>query len=421
MKTKELNSSFRANSYCCVLNNVDKLFDKSSDFFEASRFSDKTRKRIKEFRGNLEQDSYNPEEIVDFLMELWIGRNETCVCAVNYEIGDNGTHHCHMVLEDKQSFRFATLQKIFPTIHAELTRGTKEEVIAYFEKSGKHEEKAHTILVPMKLHGELRASKQGQRSDLDYIQQRIEEGSTPEEIMIERLEYRKYTKMIKEHYYQFRVQNTPDHKDLKVYWHTGDSGSGKSYTQVELKREFGREAVYVWSDYQNGGLDGYQGESILFMEEYKAELPYAEFLKVTDCYPQQMHARYSNVYALWNTIHLTSIFSPEKVYELMVPEEKRSADTVEQMMRRISKVVYHFKVTTEEGKYLYKQLIFSVEDYNNHSQEQIERFAYQFDCSNPDVLIYDFEKDAFYSTMNPIRNKIKNSLKPSPKSFNEQK
>ena len=58
MTTKELNSSFRANSYCCVLNNVDKLFDKSSDFFEASRFSDKTRKRIKEFRGNLEQDSY---------------------------------------------------------------------------------------------------------------------------------------------------------------------------------------------------------------------------------------------------------------------------------------------------------------------------------------------------------------------------
>ena len=209
---------------------------------------------------------------------------------------------------DKQSFRFSTLQTLFPTIHAEITRGTKEEVLAYFEKSGKHEEKAHTIVVPMKLYGELRANQQGQRSDLDYIQRRIEEGSTPEEIMIERLEYRKYTKMIKEHYYQVLMQNTPYHKDLKVYWHTGDSGSGKSYTQVELKREFGREAVYVWSDYQNGGLDGYQGESILFMEEYKAELPYAEFLKVTDRYPQQMHARYSNVYALWNTIHLTSIF-----------------------------------------------------------------------------------------------------------------
>ena len=404
MTTKEIHSTFRASSFCCVLNNVDKLFDKSSDYFN-DRFKDKTKKRINAFRNNLNQNAYTPEEIVDYLMGLWIGRNETSVCAVNYEIGDNGTHHCHMVLEDKQSFRFSTLQTLFPTIHAEITRGTKEEVLAYFEKSGKHEEKAHTIVVPMKLYGELRANQQGQRSDLDYIQRRIEEGSTPEEIMIERLEYRKYTKMIKEHYYQFRVQNTPDHKDLKVYWHTGDSGSGKSYTQVELKREFGREAVYVWSDYQNGGLDGYQGESILFMEEYKAELPYAEFLKVTDRYPQQMHARYSNVYALWNTIHLTSIFPPKKVYELMVPKEKRSVDTVEQMMRRISKVVYHFKVITAEGKNLYKQLIFSVKDYNNYSQEQIERFAYQFDRSNPNVLVYDFEKDDCHSTKDPIGNK----------------
>ena len=379
MTTKEIHSTFRASSFCCVLNNVDKLFDKSSDYFN-DRFKDKTKKRINAFRNNLNQDAYTPEEIVDYLMGLWIGRNETSVCAVNYEIGDNGTHHCHMVLEDKQSFRFSTLQTLFPTIHAEITRGTKEEVLAYFEKSGKHEEKAHTIVVPMKLYGELRANQQGQRSDLDYIQRRIEEGSTPEEIMIERLEYRKYTKMIKEHYYQVLMQNTPYHKDLKVYWHTGDSGSGKSYTQVELKREFGREAVYVWSDYQNGGLDGYQGESILFMEEYKAELPYAEFLKVTDRYPQQMHARYSNVYALWNTIHLTSIFPPKKVYELMVPKEKRSVDTVEQMMRRISKVIYHFKVTTGEGKNLYKQLIFS-------------------------VLVYDFEKDDCHSTKDPIGNK----------------
>ena len=158
MTTKEIHSTFRASSFCCVLNNVDKLFDKSSDYFN-DRFKDKTKKRINAFRNNLNQNAYTPEEIVDYLMGLWIGRNETSVCAVNYEIGDNGTHHCHMVLEDKQSFRFSTLQTLFPTIHAEITRGTKEEVLAYFEKSGKHEEKAHTIVVPMKLYGELRANQ----------------------------------------------------------------------------------------------------------------------------------------------------------------------------------------------------------------------------------------------------------------------
>ena len=97
MTTKEINSTFRASSFCCVLNNVDKLFDKWSDYFN-DRFKDKTKKRINAFRNNLNQDAYTPEEIVDYLMGLWIGRNETSVCAVNYEIGDNGTHHCHMIL-----------------------------------------------------------------------------------------------------------------------------------------------------------------------------------------------------------------------------------------------------------------------------------------------------------------------------------
>lgn len=96
--TKEINSTFRASSFCCVLNNVDKLFDTTSIFFDDDiRFSEKTRKRVKSFRANLIKDSYSPEEIVEYLMQLWIGRNETSGCAVNYEIGDEGTHHCHLL------------------------------------------------------------------------------------------------------------------------------------------------------------------------------------------------------------------------------------------------------------------------------------------------------------------------------------
>ncbi|MEW4354609.1 replication protein RepA [Streptococcus pneumoniae] len=411
-KKKELDSKHKAYSFCCVLNNVDKLFDTESKYFE--NFSEKTQKRVKEFRANLDPNiNYTPEAIVDHLMRLWVdGKEEKRMCAANYEIADTGTHHCHLILEDKGQVRFSALQSLYPTIHAEFTRGTKEEVIEYLNKTGKHEEKAHTIVVPMKVLGELRANRQGYRSDLDYIQERLEGGATPEEIMSEKLEYRSYSKMIKEHYYQLRIKDTPDYRDVKVIYHTGDSGAGKSYTQVKLKEEHGREKVYIWSDYQNGGLDGYQGEPILFMEEYKGELPYAEFLKVTDRYLQQMHARYSNIFTLWEEIHITSIFSPKQIYNIMVPENKRTADSEEQMMRRINEVVYHFKVTTEDGEPLYKQIVFSVADYNNHSQEQIERFAYQFDCSNPEISVYNFENDAFYSTMNPVNHKKK---KPTSK------
>ena len=49
-KANNISSDYRANSFCCVLNNVDKLFDKKSDFFDNDNFKPKTRKRIQEFR-----------------------------------------------------------------------------------------------------------------------------------------------------------------------------------------------------------------------------------------------------------------------------------------------------------------------------------------------------------------------------------
>ncbi|HEM6145335.1 replication protein RepA [Streptococcus suis] len=409
-------STYRAHSFCCVLNNVDKLFDIDSDFFEDSRFSDKTRKRVEEFRKKLPKPGYpfTPKAMIEILIDFWMEDSEDRSCAVNYEIGEDGVHHCHMILEGKQAIRFSALQKLYPTIHAELTRGTKEEVFAYLNKTGKHEEKAHTIVVPMVIHGEIRASKQGKRTDLEIIEQLLEEGQTPEEIMSQSLSFRRFSKLIKEHYYQMRLRTSPRFKDsMEVVYHVGASRSGKSYQQIRLMEEFGDGNVYVWSDYQNGGLDTYLGEKILFMEEFKGELSYQEFLRVTDSYVQQFHARFTNIYALWEKVHISSIFPPKELYKLMVSDSLRATDTMEQMMLRISKVVYHFKVKNK-GEIQFKSLTMSIEDFNNHTMKQIETFAHQFDKSNPDVLDYNFETDAFLPTMLPIKYRKKKATTSKP-------
>ena len=420
-KANSIRSTYRAYSFCCVLNNVDKLFDIETDFFEDQRFSDKTRKRVEEFRNKLpKQDhDFTATEMVETLISFWTEEDENRSCAINYEIGDDGVHHCHMVLEDKKAVRFSALQKLFPTIHAELTRGTKEEVFAYLNKTGKHEEKAHTIVVPMHIYGEIRASKQGKRTDLEIIEQLLEEGQSPEEIMSQSLSFRRFSKLIKEHYYQMRLRTSPRFKEnMEVVYHVGASRSGKSYQQIRLMEEFGDNNVYVWSDYQNGGLDTYLGEKILFMEEFKGELSYQEFLRVTDSYVQQFHARFTNIYALWEKVHISSIFPPRELYKLMVSDSLRATDTMEQMMLRINKVVYHFKVKNQ-GRIQFKSLTMSVKDFNNHTMKQIETFANQFDKSNPDVLDYDFETDAFLPTMNPIKHLKKKAITPTDQSKND--
>ena len=54
--SKELNSQFKANSFCCTLNNIDKLFDVNDTSFNDEKYSDETRKQVEEFRNNLEAD-----------------------------------------------------------------------------------------------------------------------------------------------------------------------------------------------------------------------------------------------------------------------------------------------------------------------------------------------------------------------------
>ena len=200
---------------------------------------------------------------------------------------------------------------------------------------------------------------------------------------------------------------------MKVVWHVGASGSGKSHTQVQLKQIYGRENIYVWTDHDNGGLDLYCAEPILFLDEFKG-MAYKEFLKVTDVYPAQLHARYTNTVALWNEIHIASIFTPKHAYNLMVPEGQQEIDPYEQLQRRLTKVIYHFKTEEIDGSFQYKSIIYSPEDFDNHTLQQIEKHAYLFDKWNREKLVYNFEQDAFHHSMTPINNQKNKATTQKP-------
>ncbi|WNZ91384.1 hypothetical protein QYR59_08890 [Streptococcus iniae] len=78
--TKEFDSQFKASSFCCTLNNIDKLFNLSDKSFEdKDKYSDETRKFVKDFRAKLETNkTYSDEEMVEHLIYLWVdGKEET--------------------------------------------------------------------------------------------------------------------------------------------------------------------------------------------------------------------------------------------------------------------------------------------------------------------------------------------------------
>lgn len=310
-----------------------------------------------------------PEQCVDKAIDIWCEGKPQRTCAVNYEVGDSGTPHMHMVLEDPAKTRFTALQKLFPGIHIEPTRGNKAQAADYINKVGKFEEKNHTVLVPAKFQGEIKA-QQGARNDLQAIQQMIDQGMTPNEIMDMNIENRRYESIIRKAFFAKRSKEVPPKRDVNVIWHTGESGSGKSYTYVQLCEEYGEDQVYLMTDYDVGGLDLYCAEPYIVLDEFKGSLKFQIFLNYLEGYKIQIHCRYANARALWNEVHVTSIYPPDEVYNFMVEADKRDRDKITQLMRRINTIVYHYK--DDDGNY--KQISIPASEYKNYDHLKSLRY-----------------------------------------------
>ena len=287
-----------------------------------------------------------PEEICDKMKQQWIDGSSTRTGAWAYCISASGLKHVHMVLEDKKAMRFTAVKTAYPAAHIEITRGSKNEAEAYINKDPPYDEKDEKVVCVAR-HGEIQG-RQGKRSDMEEIAEMLDSGMTPSEIFQKDMAYRRLDKLIRNEFQDRKYRETPAIRKVTVHYIVGDSGSGKSYTFVKLCEEVGEDKIYHTSDYQNGGFDKYECQPILFLDEYKGQLPYSQFLTVLDVYKTQLHSRFTNIYALWNEVYITSVMPPEDIYSIMVPPDRRDIDGYEQLRRRISDITYCFKADNGE-------------------------------------------------------------------------
>ena len=287
-----------------------------------------------------------PKKMCERVVSMWCdskpGRTGACV----YCISPSGLHHLHMVLEcsSTDKFRYSAVQKIYgQKFHLEPTRGNKSEVYDYIHKLGKHEEKGEVVVADYQ-HGEI-IGKQGNRSDLDAIGEMIEQGMTPRDILSENFRFYRYENMIRKAFYDKREKDTEYFREVKVFWHYGYTGTGKSYWAKRYVDEHGPNDIFKVSQYKNGFFDRYCGERLLYMEELRGDkMEYSELLQICDGYKDAIHCRFSDIIPLWREVHITSPFTPEEVYNVMIPNfETRKIDTLEQLMRRIDVVIHHSK------------------------------------------------------------------------------
>ncbi|MDY5577248.1 MAG: hypothetical protein SPF70_07185 [Lachnospiraceae bacterium] len=296
---------------------------------------------------------YTHEHIIEIIHSKFKNVVYWCMCD---EQGSCYHTHIYILLSKKK--RWSAVQRAFNHSHIEQqVMGTPQDCRAYIRKDGiKYADKAETNF-PDTFYEEGEIPKVYLSNDrvamLEQIESMLDDGLRPEQIMAQSIVLRQYESLIRKHFFARRFAETPPIREVTVVWELGSSGSGKSYEYVNLCQKYGADEVFYASDYANNCtalLDNYQGEKVLFLDEVKEKsLNFGYFLQLLQGYRTPVHARYSNVYSLWEEIHITSIFTPHDIYEGMVDINNREKDSEYQLLRRITKYVYHWK--TDDGEY----------------------------------------------------------------------
>lgn len=298
--------------------------------------------------GAKDIEGWTEQEICEYVVNQWCSTDKKQAACL-YCVSKEGMRHLHIVLCGKSQYYFDTIKRFMgDKAHIEMTKGNKEQVEEYINKTGRFDEKGETILAKAQ-KGEL-IGGQGFRTDLERIREALEEGMSWEEVrrLDDRFFDSRMTAQIKNMYFDMRKQETPLKRHVRVHWIFGDSGSGKTGTLFSLEEEYGADNIFIVSDYL-APFDGYAGQPVLLMDEFRGQLQYSVLLDVTEGYRKQVHCRNANALSLWNEVYITTIKTPEQVYTKMIDKEEADKDPISQLLGRITDISYCYKVNRADG------------------------------------------------------------------------
>lgn len=304
----------------------------------------------RKFLGTLNNPTewgYDQDKIIRILSELAGCR----YIAIAEEIGaQEHTPHLHIFVVYKNPKALSTMINTVPKVHWDPCRGTIEQNRDYVFKQGKwvDSEKGTTALPETQREwGELPSKCEefpSRKSDvMDAINEMIEEGLCPSEIMAKHAGYCEYADTIRRAYILRRAADVPPVRNVNVHYVVGASGSGKTYTYKRLCDRFGDCDVYLVTDYANdmtAAFDRYQAEKTIVMDEFRGNVRFSTFLNLTDKYRCDIHARYVSTMALYSEVYITSVYPPEKLYENLVETATQGIEPRQQLYRRISDITY---------------------------------------------------------------------------------
>lgn len=240
--------------------------------------------------------------------------------------------------------RITAVKKILGTkkIHVEAMRGTPKDSEKYCKKSGEYQCIGEYV-------------KQGQQSGLVDIYRRIEDENISE-LKISR----EYPLLHARNHRAFQVKRgleletkTRKFRDVIVKVHQGATGLGK--TRKALYEDDSKEMksdLYLIDGCSMQWFDGYEGQSILVIDEYSNDVKISRLLRLLDGHQLRLPVKGGHTYANWKTVVITTNLMKDEIHANAKPAHR------EALMRRIDEWIIFKKL---------KEVVSSITTTSAHS------------------------------------------------------
>lgn len=116
-------------------------------------------------------------------------------------------------------------------------------------------------------------------------------------------------------------------KEVSVYY--GPTGTGKT-----MKAFTDHPDAYFWGPEQNKWFQGYAGQDVCIMDEFRGQLPLGFILRLTDRYPMIVEMKGSSTQFVSSRIIFCSPAHPKHWYQSL----NKSDGKIDQLLRRITEV-----------------------------------------------------------------------------------
>ena len=213
----------------------------------------------------------------------------------------------------------------------------KEQFEAVYKESQKLPRKERKAYISPQYYEYGEFIEDGERTDLTDIMHDIENGMSFYDLS--KKHGNRFIRVMKwaKEYRQSHLENKFKRvfRNMKVYYIYGSAGCGKtSY----VFQKHGYDDVYRTTNYEFGWIDDYNGEKILFLDEFRSSFKISEILDYLDGQPIRIRGRHYNRVACYDTVYIVSNLSLKEQYTNIQQTEPK---TWAAFCRRIT-AVYDF-------------------------------------------------------------------------------